>query len=152
MADERDAAYDWDYEEEEKSSNVLWGRILALGVALLLAFLLGRATAPEGADPDQLRQLRAEVADKNDEIADLESQLQAQATPTVAESPGATPSETGEPEGQNYEVRPGDTLTIIAERFYNDPRLDECIAEYNDITDPTLLRVGQTLFIPDQCF
>lgn len=145
---EPEHSYDWDYAEEtdERPPRVLWGRVAILGAALVLAFLLGRSTAPQGVSQqefDALRRARAE----------LEAQLeQARAQPVVTPTPEVTgtPEATTEPEaeGQTYVVQAGDTLRGIAERFYDDPTLDDLIAEANDITDPTQLRIGQELTIP----
>jgi murein DD-endopeptidase MepM/ murein hydrolase activator NlpD len=63
----------------------------------------------------------------------------------------------GEPEDQEtityvrteiYVVRPGDTLAKIAQRMYGTPQQYTLIAEHNGITDPGMIRVGQTLRIP----
>ncbi len=152
MVDEQES-YDWDYEEDDRGrSKVLWGRIVALVVVLLLVFWLGRATAPAGVDEDAVRALRAEVAEKLAEIDDLEEQLAAQETPLDEPSPDLTASASPGAEGQTYRVKPGETLTMIAQRFYGEPSLDACLATVNDIEDPTQLAVNQELFIPDQCF
>ncbi len=45
-----------------------------------------------------------------------------------------------------YTVQPGDTLLLIAQRFDVPVSL---LAQANDITDPNLIQVGQTLVIPD---
>jgi hypothetical protein len=47
-----------------------------------------------------------------------------------------------------YVVQPGDTLAQIARRMYGDARKYTLIAEYNDITDVTKLRISQRLRIP----
>lgn len=48
-------------------------------------------------------------------------------------------------EGINYTVQAGDTLAVIARK--NNARLQDII-NANKISDPTKIRVGQTLFIP----
>jgi len=48
-------------------------------------------------------------------------------------------------QGINYTVQPGDTLSSIAQK--NGARLQD-IVNANKISDPTKIRVGQTLFIP----
>ncbi len=48
-------------------------------------------------------------------------------------------------EGINYTVQTGDTLAVIARK--NNARLQD-IVNANKISDPTKIRVGQTLFIP----
>ncbi len=80
------------------------------------------------------------------------SQPQPDVEPTAAgtEAPTGTPSagqrETPIPSGELvYTVQEGDTLSDIAEEFDTSVSL---LMSRNGITDPTLLRVGQTLFIP----
>ncbi len=51
--------------------------------------------------------------------------------------------------GQQYVVRRGDTLAQIAVRFYGDAKRYVDIAQANNVTNPALIRVGQTLRIPD---
>ena len=48
-------------------------------------------------------------------------------------------------EGINYTVQSGDTLAVIARK--NNAKLQDII-NANKISDPTKIRVGQTLFIP----
>lgn len=145
---EPEHSYDWDYAEDdnERPPRVLWGRVAILGGALLLAFLLGRTTAPEGISQEEFDALRRTRAELEAEVERLQAQ------PVVTPTPAATTTAEGSPEpvaeGETYEVKSGDTLRGIAERFYGDPTLDDLIAEANDITDPTQLRVGQVLTIP----
>ena len=148
-------AYDWDYDDAgPRRPNVLWGRVALLGALFLLAFLLGRWTAPEGASPEELRQTRAELREAQDRIEVLENQA-AQPTPTPTDlAPEESPAEEDEeeePEGTVYVVEPGDTLVLIAEQECGDPALDELIADANGITDPTQLSVGDELIIPADC-
>lgn len=148
---EPEPSYDWDYGEPEPSRgpNVLWGRVAALGGAVLFAFILGRASAPGGIPEEQLTTLRADNAELQAEIERLEAREDEadRALPTIEVTQAPTDESTAAA-GQTYVVRPGDTLREIAERFYGDPLLDDLIAEANDITDPTELRVGQELTIP----
>ena len=46
-------------------------------------------------------------------------------------------------------IRPGETLSAIAARYYQDSSKATVIAAYNDIANPNLLHVGQTLRIPE---
>lgn len=47
-----------------------------------------------------------------------------------------------------YEVKSGDTLWKLAERFYGDGRLHPVIAVINDLSNPDHIVVGQELEIP----
>jgi nucleoid-associated protein YgaU len=47
-----------------------------------------------------------------------------------------------------YQVQVGDTLWVLAERFYGDGRLNTVIAVANDLADPDYIVVGQELEIP----
>lgn len=49
---------------------------------------------------------------------------------------------------QSYRVQPGDTLWLIARRFYGDPSAYRWLAEANGIPDPHRLVVGQELLLP----
>lgn len=69
------------------------------------------------------------------------------ATPTVApsERPTPTPRPSPTPRPRTYKVRSGDTLSGIATRFGTTVAK---LAALNNITNPSLLRVGQVLKIP----
>jgi nucleoid-associated protein YgaU len=144
-------SYEWDYEEaRDRGPKVLWGRIIALGLFLLVAFLVGRWSAPRDTSEAQLSAARAELADAENEIESLQEQLDQGAvaaepspTPTSSETPAETSGEE-----QIYVVKDGDTLADIAIRFYDDPSLDDLIADANGINDPTSIRPGQELVIP----
>lgn len=141
-------SYEWDYEDEpSRRPKILWGRVLALAAFILLAFLVGRWTAPEQVSQSEFDAVRADLADAREQIESLEAQVQA--TPTTSPSPDTTPDETTA-EGDTYVVRSGDTLRDIALEQYGDAALDDCIAEANDIPDPTELPVGDTLVIPPE--
>lgn len=47
-----------------------------------------------------------------------------------------------------YKVRPGDTMSTLADRLLGDGLLFYGLARYNNITDPSQMTVGQTLRIP----
>jgi hypothetical protein len=139
-------SYDWDYDEQERRPKVLWGRVLALGAFLILAFLIGRWTAPAGISQEEFDEVKADLAAAQEEIEALEAQTSTE--PTTSPSPTETPEETVE--GENYTVKSGDTLRGIAEKFYKDASLDDCIMAANDITDATQLSVGATIIIPPE--
>ena len=145
---------------EERATNVLWGRVIALGVVLLLVFFLGRASGG-GDSSEEVDTLQNQLAAARAEIDQLqaENRQQVETSPTPAAtavgtpvgSPGATPSPTGTGAAtgeRSYTVRSGDTLKGIASRFYGNASYDKCIAQANDISDPSALRVGRDLTIP----
>ena len=152
--DEGGYDYDYGYDDRPPGGRILWGRVAILGVALLLAFFLGRWLAPGGdEDPEELTQLRAQVEELEDANAELESQLEDQAvTETPAPTPTGSPgddTETGT--AATYTVQRGDTLRLIAQDLCGDPEAADLIMELNGITDPTQLSVGDTLTLPEEC-
>jgi LysM repeat protein len=66
--------------------------------------------------------------------------------PTAAPTPTARPAPTPKPTFRTYVVQPGDTLSGIAARFHTSVT---AIANLNHISDPSKLRVGQVLLIPN---
>jgi nucleoid-associated protein YgaU len=152
---EPEPSYEWDYEDDRSSRpKVLWGRIVILAIVLILAYLLGRSTAPEGIPQGTLEQARAESAQLEEENQSLANQVEE--LEAAQESPGPTTTtaaggtdETGEVD--TYTVRRGDTLTSIAEDVCEDPTLDNAIGELNDISDPEQLSVGTDIQIPENC-
>jgi LysM repeat protein len=163
---EPQTSYDWDYGEEPPKAggnggglpNVLWGRLIALGVLVLLVFFIGRWSAPDGVSSEELQKARDEIRSAQEEVADLKAAL-ASTQPVVTPTP--TPSitagtETDDAEdatfdGETYVVQSGDTMRGIAERFCGDPSQDDLIAEFNGIADPTIISVGAELMIPEDC-
>jgi nucleoid-associated protein YgaU len=157
-----ESSYELDYDEEPAGppqGRVLWGRVVVLGVALLLVFLLGRATGGGGDTgvpqarfetvSEERDQLEAEVADLQAELAEArQPDPEPTSSPAGSEGEAATDPE-GETEGgETYIVQQGDTLASIAAREYGDASLDDFIAEANDITDPESLAVGTRLILP----
>lgn len=47
-----------------------------------------------------------------------------------------------------YEVQPGESLSVLAQRFLGNYRLFFALARYNEITNPSMLRAGRTIKIP----
>ncbi|MFN2389894.1 MAG: LysM peptidoglycan-binding domain-containing protein [Actinomycetota bacterium] len=146
MADEP-AGYEWDYDDEPHKPKILWGRVVVLGIFMLLAFLLGRAVGGGGGEDDaskgRIVRLQADLEAAQERIETLEEQNQ------TDPSPESSPRET--PETEEYTIKPGDNLATIAQEFYGDPSLDDCLAAANDIEDPASLRAGETIFIPPDC-
>lgn len=164
---------DFEYDgADDLGGNILWGRVIVLGVAVLFFFLFGRCTAGGGADPADVSALESEVATAVTTRADLESTIAslqqeivtlrdqiANASGTVGidgttttPSEGATPVDPAAPApgtaGQVYVVQAGDTLSDIAEAVYGDPLAFGVIATANGITESNPLQVGQELTIP----
>lgn len=155
---ENDPAYEYEYDDypddSRRGPNVLWGRIIALAVVLLLAFWLGRATAG-GVDEAEVSDLRERLNQSQEENADLQAQVDAaqeaaQEDPAAEETPAAETTEAA-PETETYTVEKGDTLRGIAQTYCGDPDQDDLIAATNGIDDATQLSVGQELTIPAEC-
>ena len=66
----------------------------------------------------------------------------------VVSEPEPTPEPVAEPEYTEYVVESGDTLGKISKKMFGTTAKWKTIAEYNSITDPRLLRVGNTIRIP----
>ena len=152
---EPDETYEWDYDDRPRGNGkVLWGRVVALAVALFLVFFLGRTTAPsEGVPTSKLRERDQRIEELEQENAELEAFLE-EPTPATTPSASATDETVEEEpveEGQTYIVKRGDTLRGIAQTFCGDASFDDAIAEYNDIPDPTSISVGAELTIPPDC-
>lgn len=47
-----------------------------------------------------------------------------------------------------YVVKPGETMTVLAQRFLGDPMKFYALARYNGIAAPATMEVGQSLLIP----
>lgn len=158
-------------EREPQDVRILWGRVVALGAALLVAFLLGTwvAGGDDGVDQETYDELVDDLRDLEDENERLDAQLEEL---SQAGRPGERPDgedadgdelddeaggsqtddETADDEAgsQVYIVRQNDTLSQLAQRFYGSPGMEarERIAEANDIEPDATLTVGQELTIP----
>ena len=160
-SDEPDPTYDWD--DEPPSPKLLWGRVIALAAVLILAFLLGRATAPDDS-AEEVDQLQAQLEEAGARISSLEDERDFGATATETPPGDESPTETTSPDDgagggdggggggedivKNYTVKTGDTYNEIADQFFGDPSLGSCIADAND--DETLI-VGETINVPMSC-
>lgn len=160
-----ESSYELDYEEEpERGSpgHVLWGRVAILGLALLIAFFIGRATGGDGVSQARYDAVVEERDDLAGEVETLQDDLDAaqDATPPPATSSPATGAAEGETEatdpadetegGETYVIKSGDTLAEIALAFYGNASLDDFLAEANDIADPERLVVGDEIVIPPE--
>lgn len=151
---EEEGLYEWETEEEGTGPNVLWGRVIAIVVGLVLVFFAGRITAGTGGEVDdtQLDSLRQRNAELEDDMAQLRTELEAaQATPTTepTETPGGE-GDTGETATESYEVQAGDSFQLIAESQYGDLGLAECIAEANEMTLESTIVPGDVLELPPE--
>ncbi len=65
--------------------------------------------------------------------------------------PSLAPPKPAEPEAKTYTVKSGDTLSKIAKQFYGNANDYMKIFEANkdQLSDPNLIKVGQTLKIPN---
>ncbi len=157
-----DADADLDWEDEEGSPKLLWGRVLALAGILLLAFLLGRATAPDDSSED-VRELRDRLAAAQETIDQLEEDAVAPTettpAPTITNSP--TDGETedmgdgGDGDGggkvRSYTVKENDTFVSIAEDQFGEtnPDIVDCLVEANGGDD--VIAPGDKINIPEDC-
>ncbi len=96
---------------------------------------------------NQKREVLAQVAGQMEKLgrqtnAALDALAKNQATRPAVQT---TFTEDFPKEGINYTVQNGDTLAVIARK--NNAKLSDII-NANKISDPTRIRVGQTLFIP----
>ena len=157
---EPDPGLEW--EEDDGSPKLLWGRVLALAGVLLLAFLIGRMSAPDDS-ADQVETLQERLAAANARITELEDKVLINGTPTETppetpeppddppESPPPGEGEEGEGEEgtvETYTVEEGDTYTSIADDLFGDPTQAECLSNANDNAP---LQPDQEINIPDTC-
>jgi len=63
--------------------------------------------------------------------------------------PFYNPTTPVQPTSTSYTVKPGDTLWIIAQHFYNDGTKWKMIQDANKLQNPSKLKVGMVLTIPD---
>ncbi|HVT74694.1 MAG TPA: LysM peptidoglycan-binding domain-containing protein [Lacunisphaera sp.] len=107
---------------------------------------------------DLNRSMQAALADnKRETLAQVGTQLEKLARQTQAAIDAVAKNQATRPavqsnfsddfpkEGINYTVQAGDTLSVIAHK--TNARMQDII-NANKISDPTRIRVGQTLFIP----
>lgn len=133
------------------------------GVSLLVLVLLqGCATVsgpPEGpgrSGPEEFSHSRVIELLLAGEADRAETMLRArlEAVPGDNRSRGllrqieASPEKLLGAESFQYEVQPGESLSVLAQRFLGNYRLFFILARYNDIDNPSLVHAGQTLRIP----
>lgn len=167
-------------DEPYHGTQILWGRVVVLLLALALAFWLGTTFGGDASARSRLADQRAEITRLESEIAALEAQVaavDAGGSPPEDEVAASEPSggdgddgdgdEDGdggqdsagtesEPAddtdsgGNEYVIQSGDSLASIAQEVYGDPTLWRQIAQANDLNEPYALTVGDTLDIPEQ--
>lgn len=154
---EEEDLYEWEIEDEGTSPGILWGRIIAVAVGLLLAFFIGRLTVGGGGEGDEteLNTLRQRNAELTDDVGRLETELDAAreeaAEPETATEPTESPAGDDGSEQRSteeYEVQAGDSFRLIAEEQYGDVGLAECIAQANGLTLQGTIVPGDILELP----
>ncbi len=158
-------------EHEPRGTQILWGRVLVLLLALALAFWLGTTFGGDTTSQRQIGEQRAEIARLEAQITSLEAELAAvdaggdQTAQAPADEPSevaaaqtsqkAAPSEgdrrgrrSSRDRGREYVIQSGDSLAAIAQDVYGDPTKWRDIARANDLTEPYSLTVGESLRIP----
>lgn len=162
---------DHDYElEDEYAPRILWGRLAFFALALIIAFVAGRACAKDGVAEDTFKAEQQKVVELQSENQVLQAQVDAAAAESNAngnagkknkknnnKNAAASDDEAGDEatgqsveDGQTYTVQSGDTLTTIAEKFYGDATAFDLIVDANNLDSATGLRVGQELVIPEK--
>jgi nucleoid-associated protein YgaU len=119
------------------------------GVHDLRAIVDGKVVTLEG-QADSLEAKGRVMAEFN-RLVDTENtvnKIQVKGAAAAPPLPGPGPQPAGE--ATVYEVKPGDTLGAIAQRFYGKASLYPKIFEANRdiLTNPDLIKVGQKLKIP----
>lgn len=137
------------YDDADYGGRVLWGRVGVLGGTLVLSFLLGRCSAPDGVPARELEQANAQIQELAEQNQRLEDQIAAMSAGQPAEN--GTETAADDQDGwRTYVVQSGDTLISIAQAVYGDGSKFGLIAEANDINQDNKLRVGQELRIPPE--
>jgi nucleoid-associated protein YgaU len=159
-----------EFDEPYRGTQILWGRVVVLLLALALAFWLGTTFGGDANAQAELQQRLTRINQLESEIAALEAQVAAvDAGGADADDPessgeGETEPAQGASDGDGrgegretdtaanseYVVQSGDSLAAIAQEVYGDPTLWREIARANDLSEPYSLTVGDTLEIPPQ--
>ncbi|HET7481532.1 MAG TPA: LysM peptidoglycan-binding domain-containing protein [Actinomycetota bacterium] len=150
--------YDWDVAEEKpERPNILWGRAVVLAGVLLVAFFIGRASAPNGIPSERVRALNRDLQRAQDENEQLKQTLAQQQAVTPTPTPSVTVGGGGDTNtdttfnGKVYVVQSGDTLREIADRFCGDPTKDDILVDFNGLADGSDIHPGDEIKIPEDC-
>ncbi|MBW3606195.1 MAG: LysM peptidoglycan-binding domain-containing protein [Actinobacteria bacterium] len=163
--------------DEPHGTQILWGRVLVLLLALALAFWLGTTFGGDDRAQRQLSEQRDEITRLRAQITSLEAELtaldagaavddradEAAASETPSDVAAAQTSRRDEPreksdkrkkeetrpEGRTYVIQSGDSLASIAQEVYGDPTMWRDIARANELREPYSLTVGESLQIPE---
>lgn len=161
-------------EGQYHGTQILWGRVLVLLLALALAFWLGTTFGGDEASQREISDQQEEIARLEAQIGSLEAELaavdagdesEASAQPTdlaaaetsrrdaesepPAEKKAKKPADEPQDEGESYVIQSGDSLAAIAQDVYGDPTRWRDIARANDLREPYALTVGERLRIPE---
>ena len=163
-----DESYDYGYDDgydPRHKPKILWGRVAGLVAIVLVAFLAGRAAAPDGIPQSRYERLRAQLSGLQAENESLRARL-AQArvegssagespsggspSPSLGESPGGSPGDSagGSAASTTYSVQKNDTFSLISEKFYGTSAYWKDIARKNGLSPNATLKPGQELKIP----
>lgn len=160
---------------EPHGTQILWGRVLVLLLALALAFWLGTTFGGDEGAQRQLSEQRDEITRLEAQITSLEAELaaldagaaadradEAAASETPSDVAAAQTSRRDEPseksdkrkkqqrpEGRTYVIQSGDSLASIAQDVYGDPTRWRDLARANDLREPYSLTVGESLRVPE---
>jgi hypothetical protein len=130
-----------------RSQALLYGAVA--GVA---AFATGWFLAPDGSSTTSTSS-DSEVAALESERDALIDALDQATTATATTAPAADAINAAPPSGPldlRYVVRPGDSIGLLAQRFYGTPSaVPEIVAANPHIPDPNLISVGDELILPN---
>lgn len=134
-------------------ANVLWGRIVILGVLVALFFAGGRIAAPDTIPVERVAELRADIARAENQIEALrlahQVREEAEAEQRALEAQALTVE--SRLTADTYVVQPGESMTAIAQAACGNESMAAYIATYNGIEDPSLISSAVELQIPPDC-
>jgi proteasome lid subunit RPN8/RPN11 len=136
--------------QARRSQALLYGSVA--GVA---AFAIGWFLAPDGSDTSSTTtdsEVAALESERDALLEALDEATTRTGTTVPAEDPASDPAGTPPPSGPwdlRYVVRPGDNISVIAQRFYGTSEaVPGIIAANPHIPDPNLISAGDELLLP----